>query len=338
VRRPDPTLRFLQEARVLDWFGGEATVPELIQRKKYDKAERLLRKEFEAGRRDATLRLQLADVIALAGRSKEAVPIYIGLVDEFARSGHAPKAIAILKKIDKISPGRGEVAKRLATLIGDHGKGAAAAPALPREAVAAYEPAPVFEPAAFEPAKVAEPASAFEPDPVVQPEPEIEPEPPTPDLASELGLDLPSAPTPAAAGAPAELGRAFSSPLFGEFSREDLLAVIGGLRFLTFEPGDIIVGDEEPGDSLFVISSGRVKAFVKGAEGRYHETREMGEGDFFGEIALLYGRPRTATVTAAESCELLELERDMVQSLAATRPRVREVLESFCNARVGAGA
>ena len=139
---------------------------------------------------------------------------------------------------------------------------------------------------------------------------------------------------PAAAG----LGPAFSSPLFGEFSREDLLAVIGGLRFLTFEPGDIIVGDEEPGDSLFVISSGRVKAFVKGAEGRYHEAREMGEGDFFGEIALLQGKPRTATVTAAESCELLELERDMVKSLAATRPRVREVLESFCNARVGAGS
>jgi hypothetical protein len=81
---------------VLDWFGGEATVPELIQRKKYGKAERLLRKEFEAGRRDAELRLQLADVIALAGRGGEAVPIYIGLADELARSGHAPKAIAVL--------------------------------------------------------------------------------------------------------------------------------------------------------------------------------------------------------------------------------------------------
>ena len=110
------------------------------------------------------------------------------------------------------------------------------------------------------------------------------------------------------------------------------------LRFLTFEAGDIIVGDGEPGDSLFVISSGRAKAFVKGAEGRYRETREMGEGDFFGEIALLYGRPRTATVTAAESCELLELERATVESLAVTRPRVREILESFCTARVGAGA
>jgi hypothetical protein len=258
-------LRF-QEARVLDWFGGEATVPELIHRKKYGKAERLLRKEFEAGRRDAELRLQLADVIALAGRGGEAVPIYIGLADELARSGHAPKAIAVLKKLERIVPGRGDVADRLAALIGDHGAGAAAA-------------------------------------------------------------------TDTAPTAPAGIDPAFSSPLFGDFSREDLRAVIRGLRFLTFEPGDIIVGDAEPGDSLFVISSGRVKAFVKGAEGRYREAREMGEGDFFGEIALLHGKPRTATVTAAESCELLELEREMVESLAATRPHVREVLESFCNAR-----
>ena len=299
---------------MLDWFGGEATVPELIQRKKYDKAERLLRKEFDAGRRDASLRLQLADVIAMAGRSKEAVPIYVGLADEFARSGHAPKAIAILKKIDKISPGRSDVANRLAALIGDHGSKAAAAPPPPADAMHDYEPARSVVPPEPEPeVEIA----------VIEPEPEIEPE-----------LETVPEPPPAVAG----LGAAFSSPLFGEFSREDLLAVIGGLRFLTFEPGDIIVGDEEPGDSLFVISSGRVKAFVKGAEGRYREAREMGEGDFFGEIALLQGKPRTATVTAAESCELLELEREMVTSLAATRPRVREVLESFCNARVSAGS
>jgi cAMP-dependent protein kinase regulator len=267
---------------VLDWFGGEASVSDLIQRKKYDKAERLLRKEFEAGRRDADLRLQLADVIALAGRGAQAVPIYIGLADEFARAGQAPKAIAILKKIERAEPGRGDVAGRLAALIGDGGAGAAQAAAQ------------------------------------------------APDKA-------PAAAHPKAASAEDTVPPGFASPLFGDFSREDLLAVMGSLRFLTFEAGDIIVGDGEPGDSLFVISSGRVKAFVKGTEGRYRETREMGEGDFFGEIALLFGRPRTATVTAAESCELLELGRATVESLAATRPRVREILESFCTARVGAG-
>ena len=269
---------------MLDWFGGEATVPELIQRKKYGQAERLLRKEFEAGRRDAELRLQLADVIALAGRGGEAVPIYIGLADELARSGHAPKAIAVLKKLERIVPGRGDVADRLAALIGDHGAGAAA------EA------------------------------------------PPVPELAR----DAPAA-TDSAPAAPASIDPAFSSPLFGDFSREDLRAVIRGLRFLTFEPGDIIVGDAEPGDSLFVISSGRVKAFVKGASGRYQVARELGEGDFFGEIAILYGRPRTATVTAADRCELLELEKATIETIAASHPRVREVLQSFCNARVGGG-
>jgi cAMP-dependent protein kinase regulator len=289
---------------VLDWFGGEASIPELIQRKKYDKAERLLRKEFDAGRRDPQLRLQLADVIALAGRGVEAVPIYIGLADEFARAGHAPKAIAILKKIEKVSPGRGGVADRLAALIGDRGAGAAAVEPSPEAA-----PAPVPQ--------VARPAAEPEFDLPL----EVEPPPPAPEQPAASAIDP-----------------AFASPLFGDFSREDLLAVMRSLRFLTFEAGDIIVGDGEPGDSLFVISSGRAKAFIKGTEGRYREAREMGEGDFFGEIALLYGRPRTATVTAADSCELLELERATVESLAATRPRVREILESFCSARVGTGA
>src|SRR4051812_20221296 len=244
---------------MLDWFGGEATVPELIERKKYDKAERLLRKEFEKGRRDADLRLQLADVIALAGRGEEAVAIYVGLADELGRAGNAPRAIAVLKKIERIAPGRRDIAERLAALIGDGG--GVAAPEAP---------------------------------------------------------EAPEAPAPSSL-LPAGAEAVFASPLFGEFSREELVAVIQGLEFRSFEPGDVIVGDGEPGDSLFVVSSGRVKAFVKGAGGRYREAREMGEGEFFGEIAILFGRPRTATVTAAESCELLELGRAAVETLAASR-------------------
>ena len=281
-----------------DWFGSEATVPELIQKKKYGKAEKLLRQQFDAGRRDPELRLQLADVLALDGRGRDAVPIYIGLADEFGRAGNAAKAIAVLKKIERIAPGRADVEDKLAKLIGDHGAAAAEVPAPPE--------------AELEVAAAERPAGASVPEPGLAPAPAADEE-----------------------AVPASLAPALSSPLFGDFSREDLLAVIRGLRFLTFDPGDIIVGDGEPGDSLFVISSGRVKAFVKGAGGRYTVARELGEGDFFGEIAILYGRPRTATVTAADRCELLELERATVETIAASHPRVREVLQSFCNARVG---
>ena len=302
------------------WFGGEESVPELIRRKKYDKAEQLLRKRFAAGERDVALRLQLADVIALDGRGAEAAPIYVGLADELARGGHAARAIAVLKKIEQVAPGREDVARRLAGLIGD--RGAAAAAAAPPPGVPAEAP-----PGATPASRAGAPA------------------PSVPEDVLDLGGEATESSRPAgvaeaapSGAAPAGVDPALSSPLFGDFSREDLMAVMQGLRFRAFQPGDIVVGDGEPADSLFVISSGRVKAFVKGAEGRYRATREMGEGEFFGEIAILYGRPRTATVTAAEPCELLELDRTTVETLAATRPRVREVLRSFCEARIGPGA
>src|SRR5438046_9740990 len=101
-------------------------------------------------------------------------------------------------------------------------------------------------------------------------------------------------------------------------------------------PVDAIVRNGVPVNTQFVISTGRVKAFVKGPGGRYQVAREMGEGDFFGEVSILHGRPRTATVTAAEPCELLELQRATLDTVGATHPRVREVLQSFCDARLGA--
>jgi hypothetical protein len=316
---------------VLQWFGGEATVPDLIRRKKYKAAEQLLRKQFAAGRRDAELRQQLADVIALDGRKDEAATIYVSLADELARGGHAARAIVVLKKLEQVAPGRKDVAQKLAALIGDRGAEAASVPA----------PVPV-------PAPVSEPSSEPEPDalPFAATEPAAEPrealdlgDPPpavSPDEPLVFdGLAPVAVGPPLAAEERAGLDPALSSPLFGDFSREDLLHVFQALRFRAFNPGDVIVGDGEPGDSLFVISSGRVKAFVKGAGGRYARARELGEGEFFGEIALLHGRPRTATVTAAAPCELLELDRPTVEGLAATRPRVREVLQAFCERRIG---
>jgi cAMP-dependent protein kinase regulator len=55
----------------------------------------------------------------------------------------------------------------------------------------------------------------------------------------------------------------------------------------------------------------------------------MGEGSFFGEISILSGKPRTATVTASTRCELLELDRKSLDAIAAIHPRVRDVLTRF---------
>ena len=59
------------------------------------------------------------------------------------------------------------------------------------------------------------------------------------------------------------------------------------------------------------------------------EVRELEEGDFFGEISILTGEPRTATVTTVTSCELLELDRPALNSIIETHPNVLEVLREF---------
>lgn len=126
------------------------------------------------------------------------------------------------------------------------------------------------------------------------------------------------------------------NPLFRGFSRDELGAVIKGLRLLTFEPGEIVVTAGEPGASLFVVTAGRVKAFVPDPSGHSRFVRELGEGEFFGEISILRGGPRTATITAATRSEVLELDRTTLDAICATHPHVREVLQEFHDRRAAA--
>jgi hypothetical protein len=134
---------------------------------------------------------------------------------------------------------------------------------------------------------------------------------------------------PAKPAAPA----AVASPLFSEFSQEDLAAVVAGLNLQTFEPGDILITEGEPGDSLFVVTSGEVKAFVKQKTGRHRFVRSMGEGSFFGEISILTGKPRTATVTAKTAVDALILDRATLDSICQTRPGVLATLQRFADER-----
>jgi hypothetical protein len=127
------------------------------------------------------------------------------------------------------------------------------------------------------------------------------------------------------------------SPLFADFSETDLLAVIQGLELVSYAPGDILITQGEPGTSLFVITSGVVRAFVKQADGKNKMVREMGEGSFFGEIAVLSGKPRTATVTAKSGVEALILERKTLDNICKTHPSVRTTLQKFGSERLQAG-
>ncbi|MBP6704658.1 MAG: tetratricopeptide repeat protein, partial [Vicinamibacteria bacterium] len=102
---------------MLSWLSGGQSVPQLIAAKKWDKAVVQLQAEIKNSPRDPRTRMQLADVLIEAGRGRDAVPILLKLAQDFGTEGSAPRAIAVLKKIERIQPGRADVQKALAALI-----------------------------------------------------------------------------------------------------------------------------------------------------------------------------------------------------------------------------
>jgi hypothetical protein len=335
-------------------FGGGGTdLNTLIAKKNYGKAIEVIKGQLAQRKSDPRLRMQLADVLTLAGGGKEAVSVLLPLADEYAREGFAAKAIAVLKKIEKIDPGRRDVEKSLATLIKSNRP--AERPPAP--------PTPSLEIGIEEISLGMESVSA----PAAPAAPDFEHDFPVPDEPEEGGITPPGAQMSAedfrvgvldvlgealqasssskaaeeeqaaeaaaqtAAPAPARV----ASPLFEEFTQDELVEVIHGLQLESFAPGDIIITEGENGSSLFVLTSGVAKAFVRNQSGKHVFVRELREGDFFGEISLLSGKPRSATITAGTSCELLELDRVTLDSIAQTKPRVWEVLRDFASLRAG---
>jgi hypothetical protein len=324
------------------------SVQDLIAKKNYAKAVELLKAQLKSRPKDHRLRLQLADTLVLANKGKEATPILMGLADEHASDGFAAKAIAILKRIEKIEPGRRDVEDRLAHLIQEKTRHTApsrptAAPSFelgleefdPADMMAggmeaapdiSMEAAPEPELPSPEPEPVLNLEPEVEPLLEVSPEPESLPRVPAPtDSDEDMAFVAANDENAASGGGDAML----STPLFVGLSEKDLAAVIRGLELITFEPGDILVAEGAPGDSLFILSTGSVKAYVRNPKGHYMRVHTLQEGDFFGEISVLTGKPRTATLVAAEYCEVLELNKATLDSITKTHPQVRQVLKKF---------
>jgi hypothetical protein len=345
----------------LDWFSRtrDASVDDLVARKAYGKAIELIKGELQKRRKDRRLRLQLVDVLVLAGKNKEAVEILNSLADDLALAGFAAQSIAVLKRVQQLLPGRPEVEEKLAYLIKQQSRPAPdpwsmrqQAPRRPEMPELGMEEIEEPHPMRFDAEPLPEEDVAAGPEPATGLAPAAEAETASADefdlspegVRGELAALIQDVFSPPPAGTAPESVAAedlapnappVQTPLFRGFSNDELTAVIRGLRLLTFAPGMIIVTEGQPGESLFVLTAGMARAFVKSPGGRSIQVRELMEGDFFGEIAILTGNPRSATITAASRCELLELDRATLDSIAATHPHVRDVLKEFHDQRAG---
>lgn len=113
-----------------------------------------------------------------------------------------------------------------------------------------------------------------------------------------------------------------SVPLFHRLPEEDLQSFAAVTRERTYPKGSIIVFEDDPGDTLYLVADGQVKVVLIGEDGREVILSVLGEGTFFGEMALLDDQPRSAHVIAMEDSTLLLLRRDDFQARLRQSPTV----------------
>jgi CRP-like cAMP-binding protein len=116
-------------------------------------------------------------------------------------------------------------------------------------------------------------------------------------------------------------------PLFSGIAGRRLRALVRHATFAEYGPGDVVVQKNEPGDSLYVILGGSAQVRGKPA------ARRLRTGDYFGELGLLSGAPRSATVVAAGELHVMKLPRDAFLRVAQHEPAIALELLGTLGAR-----
>lgn len=113
--------------------------------------------------------------------------------------------------------------------------------------------------------------------------------------------------------------------IFAPLSAEELRRLASESESHVYAPGEIIIRAGDEGSSMFVVHRGRVDVQIAD-NGRPHTVATLQEGDFFGEMALFTGEPRTASIVAAEETEVLEIGHEAMKHLFDTDPDLVESL------------
>lgn len=109
--------------------------------------------------------------------------------------------------------------------------------------------------------------------------------------------------------------------LFSMLDENEVRLLAEQARVRVFGPGEIVVRQSERGDSLFLVMKGRLQALVNNVR-----VGEIAEGSVFGEMSLLTGEPRRATVSAVCEVILVELSREIIEPLIRRKPEMMEAL------------
>ncbi len=111
--------------------------------------------------------------------------------------------------------------------------------------------------------------------------------------------------------------------IFAPLSIEETEKLAGAAVRHVFAPGELVIRAGDQGSSMFVVHNGRVQVQVSDG-GTARAVAELGEGAFFGEMALFTGEPRAANVVALEETEVMEIGHAAMKHLFETNPDLAE--------------
>src|SRR5437899_10571979 len=111
-------------------------------------------------------------------------------------------------------------------------------------------------------------------------------------------------------------------PLFSDLSEAEISRFAEVTREREYPKNSVILFEDDPGDALYIVSTGQVKVVLIGEDGREVILSVLGDDDFFGEMALIDEEPRSAHVIAMEDSNLLVIRREDFQAILQQSPGI----------------
>lgn len=111
-------------------------------------------------------------------------------------------------------------------------------------------------------------------------------------------------------------------PLFNDLDSLELEQLAALCRTRAVSRGNVIFYEDDPGTSCYIIVKGKVKIVVNADDGREHILGVLQDADFFGEMSLIDGQPRSASAIAVEDVQMVTIQRDEFLKLLRSNPEI----------------
>jgi CRP-like cAMP-binding protein len=121
--------------------------------------------------------------------------------------------------------------------------------------------------------------------------------------------------------------------MFSPLSKPELKELVEHLSVKSYAAGEVPVRQGEPGDSFYVIKSGRVNVIMEKSPDDTAVVATLGPGNFFGEMSLLTGATRTASIHVMDDAELIVIDKESFGITLVNNPSIAESLSHILSER-----